>query len=211
MKKVKTLLLSTVLGLSIAGMSSHAFAAAPMNLQTGQESWTYSIKKGDTLWKLSRKFHVPLANLLSVNPDVRPRNLQIGEKIRIPSRTSKKNSSTNSRVESTSRQTLPHKKELSMVATAYTAAPGENGGYAGIDYMGNPLHVGTVAVDPSVIPLGSTLYITGYDFPGLPKGGMIAHATDIGVHGNRIDIFVPTSPQQATKFGMQNIKVYVLK
>lgn len=79
--------------------------------------------------------------------------------------------------------------------------------------MGNRVNVGTVAVDPSVIPLGSKLYITGYSFSGLPAGGMMARATDTGgaIKGNKIDIFVPVSQQAAVNFGVQNVKVYILK
>ncbi|TXK75148.1 hypothetical protein FU659_27860 [Paenibacillus sp. N3.4] len=97
-------------------------------------------------------------------------------------------------------------------STAYSADPSENGGYAAIDYMGNPLAVGTVAVDPSVIPLGTKLYIEGYNFNGLPAGGMYAYATDIGgsVKGNHLDIFIPGSKQALKAFGIQNIKVYRL-
>ncbi|MBD0383572.1 hypothetical protein ICC18_26050 [Paenibacillus sp. WST5] len=95
-------------------------------------------------------------------------------------------------------------------ATAYSADPSENGGYGAMDYMGNPLKLGTVAVDPSVIPLGSKLYIEGYNFNGLPTGGMYAYATDTGgaVKGKRMDIFIPGSKQSVRKFGIQTIKVY---
>lgn len=96
-------------------------------------------------------------------------------------------------------------------ASAYTADPSENGGYAAYDYMGNPLMTGTVAVDPSVIPLGSKLYIEGYDSNGLPAGGMYAYATDIGgaVKGKHLDIFIP-GKASAIQFGLQQIKVYRL-
>ncbi|NBD26243.1 3D domain-containing protein [Paenibacillus glycinis] len=96
-------------------------------------------------------------------------------------------------------------------ASAYTAAASENG-WGAVDYFGNPLKLGTIAVDPDVIPMGSKLYITGYDHNGLPSGGMMAVASDQGsaISGNRIDIFVPQSQQQASNFGFQSVKVFVL-
>ncbi|CAN7292231.1 stalk domain-containing protein [Paenibacillus sp. LjRoot153] len=95
-------------------------------------------------------------------------------------------------------------------STAYSADPSENGGYGAFDYMGNPLAIGTVAVDPSVIPLGTKLYIEGYSFSGLPKGGMYVYATDTGgaIKGKRLDIFVPGSRNSLRSFGIQKIKVY---
>ncbi|WP_426449817.1 stalk domain-containing protein [Paenibacillus sp. S-38] len=97
-------------------------------------------------------------------------------------------------------------------ASAYTAVAGENGTFAARDYMGNPLKLGTIAVDPAVIPLGSKVFIEGYAHDGLPAGGMYAVATDIGgsVKGNKIDIFMPDGRQAALKFGIQNVKVHVL-
>lgn len=103
-------------------------------------------------------------------------------------------------------------KMIEVKATAYTASADENGGYAGVDYMGNPLRLGTIAVDPSVIPLGSKVYVEGYTYDGLPAGGMYAMATDTGgaVKGNRIDIFLPESKNKARMFGIQQVKVYVI-
>jgi 3D (Asp-Asp-Asp) domain-containing protein len=102
---------------------------------------------------------------------------------------------------------------INAVATAYSEVAAENGGWAGVDYFGNALKIGTVAVDPNVIPLGTKLYITGYSSPGLPKGGMYATATDVGgaIKGNRVDIFKPTSTGPVADFGFQNVKIYVLK
>ncbi|WP_281884583.1 stalk domain-containing protein [Paenibacillus sp. YYML68] len=103
-------------------------------------------------------------------------------------------------------------KVIKAKASAYTATPLENGGYAALDYMGNTLSLGTVAVDPSVIPLGSQVYIEGYTHEGLPVGGMFGTATDTGgaIKGNKVDIFVPQSRDQAWRFGIQDVKVYVL-
>ncbi|MCZ8516160.1 stalk domain-containing protein [Paenibacillus filicis] len=105
-----------------------------------------------------------------------------------------------------------YKQVLNAKATAYTAAPSENGGYGSLDYMGNQLKLGTIAVDPSVIPLGSKVYIEGYSYDGLPSGGMYATATDIGgaINGSHVDIFLPESPAKASNFGVQQVKVYVL-
>ncbi|TBL78359.1 hypothetical protein EYB31_15095 [Paenibacillus thalictri] len=106
-----------------------------------------------------------------------------------------------------------YEKTLDMRATAYTASAAENGSHAALDYFGNPLEVGTISVDPSIIPLGSLVYIEGYNYDGLPEGGMVAKAADIGgsIKGNKIDIFVPGNRKQALSFGVQNVKVYLMK
>lgn len=65
-----------------------------------------------------------------------------------------------------------------------------------------PSH-GVVAVDPSVIPLGTKLYIEGYGY---------ARALDIGsdIKGNRIDLFFD-SYGEAKRWGVQHRKVYIVK
>ncbi|MBG9736564.1 3D domain-containing protein [Paenibacillus alvei] len=116
-------------------------------------------------------------------------------------------------VQMSSGRTATYKKTLNMRATAYTAHPSENGKWGAVDALGNALKLGTVAVDPKVIPLGTKLYITGYDFKHLPTGGMVAVATDTGgaIKGKKVDIFVPVSKQTGNTFGVQDVKVYVLK
>ncbi len=47
--------------------------------------FTHTIKKGDTLYEISRKHNVPLALLLRANPYVDVFNLQVGDTICIPS------------------------------------------------------------------------------------------------------------------------------
>ncbi|PZM63688.1 3D domain-containing protein [Paenibacillus dendritiformis] len=107
---------------------------------------------------------------------------------------------------------MTYKKKVNMKATAYTAHASENGKWGAVDYFGNPLKLGTVAVDPKVIPLGTKLFITGYQFKHLPQGGFIAEARDIGgaINGNKLDIFVPVSKQTGSTFGIQNIEVYIM-
>ena len=42
------------------------------------------VEKGDTLFMISRKMDVDLAELIAANPGINPPNLQIGSKICIP-------------------------------------------------------------------------------------------------------------------------------
>jgi 3D (Asp-Asp-Asp) domain-containing protein len=188
--------------------------------------------EGDTFWQLSKKYGVPLEKLMAANPNVDPLNIYLGLKLIVPAVGTGGASSAGT----SSAAALPsapsgndaaaaafaageagarpqvYKQAFQAKATAYTAAASENGKWGPVDYFGNPLSLGTVAVDPAVIPLGSKLYITGYDYDGLPKGGMYAIAMDTGgaIKGNRIDIFVPDSREEALKFGIQYVTVYVL-
>lgn len=75
-----------------------------------------------------------------------------------------------------------------------------NGHWGAIDCFGNPLVLGTVAVDPKVIPLGTHLRIDGYDIDFV--------ARDTGVHGKHVDVFMPVSHSEALKMP-QGTKVKV--
>ena len=69
-------------------------------------------------------------------------------------------------------------------------------------YTGTWPKVGTLAVDPSVIPLGSLIYVDGY---GLGR----AEDTGYGINGTNIDLFMETY-NQCISWGMQQRKVYIL-
>jgi Uncharacterized protein conserved in bacteria len=223
--------LKKLLTASAAIALTAALYAAP-----AQAANTHTIKQNDTFWKLSLQYQIPLSQMIEANPGVDPLNLQIGATLKLPSaadavqaQTADSNQAKEQTAQATAAkaaaeqsepavvssdgQKLAYTDKLSLKATAYTAAASENGKWGAVDYFGNALKVGTVAVDPKMIPLGTKLYITGYDYNGLPAGGMIAKATDMGgsIKGNRIDIFVPHTTQQARKFGIQNVQVYVLK
>ncbi|OIK13050.1 peptidoglycan-binding protein [Bacillus sp. MUM 116] len=94
-------------------------------------------------------------------------------------------------------------KEITVKATAYTAScEGCSGITAtGINIKANP-NKKVIAVDPSVIPLGSKVYVEGY-------GEAIAGDTGGAIKGNRIDIFIP-SEQDAVNFGVKKLKVKIL-
>jgi 3D (Asp-Asp-Asp) domain-containing protein len=195
----------------------------------------YKAKDDDTLWKLSKQFGVQVQQLKKFNPNLDPMNIYKGLTIVIPASaasmkaktsTVKKQTARTNTVSAFSKAESISDSEVILVngreynfsgviqakASAYTAAASENG-WGPVDYYGNPLKLGTIAVDPKRIPLGSKVYITGYDHDGLPVGGMIALATDMGgaIKGDRIDIFVPQSRKQALDFGYQYVKVFILE
>lgn len=102
---------------------------------------------------------------------------------------------------------MSYSRRIDMTATAYSTSPAENGGYS-VSAMGSPLGYGIVAVDPSVIPLGSTVYVTSAD--GSWSYG-IASAEDTGgaIKGNRIDLCYE-SAGDASLFGRRGCVVYIL-
>lgn len=93
--------------------------------------------------------------------------------------------------------------EITMSATAYTASCNGCSGVTatGINLKSNP-NAKVVAVDPSVIPLGSKVWVEGY-------GYAVAGDTGGAIKGNRIDLFV-SSKDQAYRFGRKNVKVRIL-
>lgn len=101
---------------------------------------------------------------------------------------------------------------ISLVATAYGPSLKDNYPYGPVDYYGNPLKPGDVAVDPSVIPLGTRLYVTGYHSSLLPAGGFDAVAVDTGgaIKGDRIDLYINAPDSQVSTFGIQDVTVTVL-
>lgn len=103
------------------------------------------------------------------------------------------------------------KNSLTMRATAYNIEGNEKWG--NLTASGTTVRHGVVAVDPKVIPLGTKLYISGYNSPLLPKGGFVAIAEDTGgaIKGNRIDIFIDAPREKVSDFGIQNVKVTILK
>lgn len=44
----------------------------------------YTIKAGDTLYNLAREYNTTVDAIMRVNPDLEPTNLQIGQKICLP-------------------------------------------------------------------------------------------------------------------------------
>lgn len=104
--------------------------------------------------------------------------------------------------EETTTYTLEDLGEFKL--TAYCTCPKCCGDWAdGITYTGTEATPGrTIAVDPDVIPLGSTVDVNGYTYVAEDIGGAIK--------GKRIDVLFP-SHQEALEFGVQYSNVSILK
>ncbi|AIF41980.1 G5 and 3D domain-containing protein [Virgibacillus sp. SK37] len=94
-------------------------------------------------------------------------------------------------------------KVFTMSASAYTASCSGCSGYTttGINLNANP-NKKVIAVDPSIIPLGSRVWVEGY-------GEAIAGDTGGHIVGNRIDIHVPTK-SAAYSWGRRTVQVKIL-
>lgn len=101
-----------------------------------------------------------------------------------------------------------YSKKIEMTATAYSTSPSENGGYT-VSALGNPLGYGIVAVDPSVIPLGSTVYIAAADGSWV-YGYASAEDTGGAIKGNKIDLCYDGANGGVSDFGRRSCVVYVL-
>ncbi len=95
-------------------------------------------------------------------------------------------------------------KTITVTATAYTieSAGGSGVTATGINLKKNP-GAKVIAVDPSVIPLGSKVYVPGY-------GYAIAGDTGGAIKGNKIDVYVPTN-EQAKQWGVRTVNITIQK
>lgn len=89
---------------------------------------------------------------------------------------------------------------LYVTATAYSAYDPGNSPYTA---SGTLVRHGVIAVDPSVIPLGTRVFIPGY-------GEAVAEDIGWGIQGNMIDVAFDTH-EEALMFGRQNIEIYILE
>ncbi|WP_379126980.1 3D domain-containing protein [Paenibacillus sp. sgz500958] len=217
--------ISAILGLSIL---LHAVPA--------QANGVHIATEGNTFYNLAKQYNVNVNELMEANPNVDALNIYPGLKLVIPDLTPEDETQQNEQNATpatpatpavTARlsvkpdtntvqawgKTFSYGKTLQVKATAYSSAASENGKWGAVDYFGNPLKLGTIAVDPSVIPMGTKVLVTGHTHPGLPKMAFIATATDQGsaIKGKRIDIFIPGSQSFVSEFGFQYVQLYVIQ
>jgi 3D (Asp-Asp-Asp) domain-containing protein len=98
----------------------------------------------------------------------------------------------------------PSGKKITVNATSYTASCLGCSGVTttGINLKANPSKK-VIAVDPSIIPLGSTVYVPGY-------GTAVAGDTGGAIKGAHIDVFLPDR-SSALSWGSKTLTITLLK
>ncbi|MEH6991197.1 3D domain-containing protein [Neobacillus drentensis] len=91
--------------------------------------------------------------------------------------------------------------EMYVTSTAYSWQSSGSITYMGYNIKENP-NMKLIAVDPSVIPLGSKVWVEGY-------GVAIAGDTGGAIKGHKIDVLMPNNAQ-AYAWGRKTVKVVVL-
>lgn len=92
---------------------------------------------------------------------------------------------------------------VQVSATAYSCE-----GHTGICYAGTLARVGAIAVDPTVIPLGTKMYVVSNDGQYV-YGYCIAEDIGGGIKGHRIDLYFDTL-NECVQFGVRSCTVYIL-
>ncbi|MGJ1007855.1 3D domain-containing protein [Enterococcus gallinarum] len=213
MKSIKTFVLTTV---TIAG-----FAA--LSTTANADEIKHVVKSDDTLSGLSLKYFGNLDHIDQIAKDNKlkdPNIIYDGTTLIID--TDKKVSSDNQASEQPAKETTQAEDQsanenqsesaassysgttMTMEATAYSSDPADvlGGGTVtatGQNLLENPM---AVAVDPSVIPLGTRLYVEGY-------GEAIASDTGGAIKGNIIDVHFPTNAQ-CEQWGRRTVQVTIL-
>ncbi len=102
-------------------------------------------------------------------------------------------------------QQVTYSSVINGVATAYI--PDGKWGYT--TYTGNKARPGVIAVDPSVIPLGTKVYVKT-NKPGFGDYGFaIAWDTGGAIKGNKIDLFME-SYDLSMQWGLRDVTIYIL-
>jgi len=174
----------------------------------------YKVKRGDSLSKIGNMYNVSVANLKSWNnlssTIIYPNqalsvagSAKSAQKATVTPKAAAK-AKPKATQKTPSRSNDPKgKKSFTVSATAYTASCTGCSGITktGINLKKNP-GMKVIAVDPSVIKLGTKVHVEGYGY---------AVAGDIGgaIKGNKIDVFIPTK-NAAYKWGRKNVKITIL-
>ena len=171
-------------------------ASSEENIVYGKD--THEIRSGDTLFNISVRYEVTIADLQAWN-NLSSDLIYVGDTIAVKASAAKSTPSTVAISPSES----DYGEEYTMRATAYTAyCTGCSGITAnGTDLRSNP-NQKVVAVDPRVIPLGTKVWVEGY-------GEAIAADTGGAIKGNKIDVFIPTDGQ-ARNWGVRTVTVKIL-
>ena len=170
------------------------------SLMNKQGSNIYVVQPGDNLYSISEEFGVTVDELMELNDIDAPDLIYPGETIAIDEEAAMHKQT----VLATQVATEDDPLTLTMTATAYTAYCEGCSGITkdGTDIRANP-HLKVIAVDPTIIPLGTRVWVEGYGE---------AIAADIGgaIKGNIIDVFIP-SHEEALEWGRKTVRVRILE
>ncbi|MCA1062716.1 hypothetical protein LS684_22310 (plasmid) [Cytobacillus spongiae] len=154
----------------------------------------HNLEKGDILWEIANRYHVSI-------DEVGTRQQLLKEGYTVNEDSTDGQAVQSAEIETSEDDVV---KEVNVTATAYTAYCEGCIGITktGVDLIENP-DARVIAVDPSVIPLGSKVYVEGFGY---------ARAEDTGgaIKGNRIDIYMEKE-KDALNYGVQDVKVKVIK
>lgn len=192
-------------------------------LQVEEEKIIHQIEQGDTLYALAKEYQVTVVDLMNWNelssdlirvgnelviyPNAEVVEYDLEEELAQPASAPEDTEADQVESEQSDEQSQKQQSEektLSMTATAYTA---ECDGCTGITATGLNLNedrdMKVIAVDPSVIPLGTRVYVEGY-------GEAVAGDVGGAIKGNKIDIHVPTK-EDALSWGVREVDVTILE
>ncbi len=160
----------------------------------------HTVKKGDTLYKISRQHNVSVASIKSINK-LKTDLIKPNQKLKL---TGVKATTTAKKKAPSRSNAVTGVREFMVSASAYTASCKGCSGITstGINLKKNP-GLKVIAVDPRVIKLGTKVYVEGY-------GYAIAGDTGGAIKGNKIDVFIPNRTG-ALKWGRKTVKIKILK
>ncbi|WP_368252158.1 3D domain-containing protein [Enterococcus sp. 2201sp1_2201st1_B8_2201SCRN_220225] len=213
MKLIKSILFGTAVLAGVAAFGSQSDAA----------EIEHTVTSSDTLWGLSMKYYGSDDYIDTIAKDNKIADTDMiydGEVLTIntdssATKASTENTETTTKTEAatttaeTTETTTTDSANYSgttmyMESTAYSSDPADTLGGGTITATGqnlleNPM---AVAVDPSVIPLGTHLYVEGY-------GEAYAVDTGSAIQGNIIDVHFSTY-EQCVAWGRRQVKVTII-
>jgi 3D (Asp-Asp-Asp) domain-containing protein len=160
---------------------------------------TYKVKRGDSLSKIGKTYHITVSQLKKWN-HLSSDLIKVNEVLKIANPGTSVSTKTAVKAASRSSQTA---RVLTVSASAYTLNFANCTGITatGINLRKNP-NQKVISVDPRVIKLGSKVYVPGY-------GYAIAADTGGAIKGNKIDVFIP-SEKAAIQWGRKTLKIQIL-
>ncbi|WP_046174461.1 LysM peptidoglycan-binding and 3D domain-containing protein [Domibacillus indicus] len=169
---------------------------------------TYTVKAGDTLFKIATAHGISVESLKSIN-GLSSNLIYPGEQLSTNGSAAPVQAASAPAQHTTQaaaqpvQESAPQGKTITVTATAYTAECAGCSGITatGIDLRSQP-NKKVIAVDPNVIPLGTRVYVEGY-------GEAIAGDTGGAIKGNKIDLHVPNN-DAAYSWGVRTVNVTIL-